>query len=190
MGHARFWTLLLVLSVAAEVTYAQTCSATDSTALLYFSRELWQVGNAFTTWQEGTNCCQWAGVTCNGGGRVIGLTITQADIPTAPPAGEPYVICSGLGDLGALESLNMTNIGLNGKLPTTLGGLSSLQTMVIDGCNLIGPIPAEFCKLSKLSTLVLRNNLLDSYPSCIDSLGSITTIDLTNNKFGGAPKRP
>ncbi|BBN19313.1 hypothetical protein Mp_8g09600 [Marchantia polymorpha subsp. ruderalis] len=189
-GYTKVWTLLLVLSVAAKATQAQTCSATDQSALLYASREIVLSGKAFMTWLDGTNCCTWEGVTCNSAGRVEALTIVSADVPAPPPTGPTYTICSGLADLNSLRNLTIVNVALNGDLPTTIGGLTNLQVMNIDGCNLVGAVPAEVCKLSGLSTLILKNNLLDSYPDCINSMGSLSTIDLTGNKFGGAPKKP
>ncbi|KAL2608382.1 hypothetical protein R1flu_026955 [Riccia fluitans] len=192
MGSARCLVLLLVLSVATEVVCAQTCNPVHNTALLYFSREIATSGTAFRTWIEGTNCCSWTGVTCDSSGNVISLVVSNSDIPTVSPTGQNYTIASALGNLDSLVAMNISNIGLPGSLSQTLGTLTKLQNMTIDGCNLDGPIPDSFCNLVALKTFVLRNNLLTSYPDCFKKRPSITTLDLTGNKFDAndVPKRP
>ncbi|KAL2608384.1 hypothetical protein R1flu_026957 [Riccia fluitans] len=156
--------------------------------LLYFSREIATSGTAFQTWTEGSNCCTWTGVTCDGSGRVTKLIVVNADIPTVSPGGQTYVIASSLGNLDSLLEMNITNIGLPGNLSPTLGTLTGLQSMTIDGCNLDGAIPDSFCSLNALQKFVIRNNLLTSYPDCFNNKPSITVMDLTGNNFNG-PKR-
>ncbi|KAL3676297.1 hypothetical protein R1sor_026245 [Riccia sorocarpa] len=190
MASSRFLVLMLVLSVAAEMGYAQTCSDTDNAGLLYFSREIAVSGSAFATWVEGTNCCGWAGVVCDSSGRVTSLVVNNTDIPNVAPSGQDYVIASALGNLDSLTELKIVNIGLFGNISPIIGTLSRLQTMYIDGCNLEGAIPPSYCNLGSLTTFVMKNMLLSSYPDCFNNKPSITTIDLTGNKFTGAPKRP
>ena len=91
-----------------------------------------------------------------------------------------------LGELDALETLSLRNNNLTGSIPAELGKLTRLHHLELTGSALSGPIPSELGNLANLESLVLRNNGLSGpIPAELASLPSLTWLDLSENAFSG-----
>lgn len=78
---------------------------------------------------------EWHGVTTNGEGRVVGLSLFGNNLAGSIPP-----------DLAGLSQLTVLILGRNdltGRIPPELGRLSRLATLYLDGNELTGPIPPE-----------------------------------------------
>ncbi|BBN06928.1 hypothetical protein MPTK1_3g25060 [Marchantia polymorpha subsp. ruderalis] len=180
------WAVVVLATTLATVAYGQNCKPVDSQALKYFQLEIVFGGEEFKTWQDGTNCCTWDGVTCNGNGNVESLNIVAKDVPAARPQGDPYLVGTALGDLVGLKNLTMLNVAYNGQIPPAWGGLANLEVLNLDGCNVVGSIPEELCRLGNLHTLILKGNFISgSAPECLSSL-SLSSLDLSGNQLSGS----
>ena len=154
-----FERLLLVLlavlpfSVAAP-TQAQDGVATDKAALvaLYTATG----GADWTTktkWTSEESLSAWSGVTTNGDGRVTRLVLNNNGLDGTLP--------SALGDLSALEWLNLEDNALSGALPSELTHLTHLQMLLLERSRaLTGPLPDGLRELADLATVQIRDTEL------------------------------
>ncbi|KAJ4750464.1 Leucine-rich repeat protein kinase family protein [Rhynchospora pubera] len=84
-----------------------------------------------------------------------------------------------------VESLNLTNAGLSGFLPTEIANMTALQHIQLSGNNLSGHIP-DMSNLKNLATLHLDNNqFTGSIPSSLGGLENLKELFLQNNKLSG-----
>ncbi|KAJ1381000.1 Serine-threonine/tyrosine-protein kinase, catalytic domain [Sesbania bispinosa] len=106
------------------------------------------------------------------------------------------VTCSNLGN--RVQSLNLSRLGLSGKLPSQLSNLTYLHSLDLSKNKFHGQIPFEFGHLSLLNliklafnnlsgTLALATNRFEGViPSSISNASNLQKIDLTNNNFHGS----
>ncbi|WP_272023941.1 immunoglobulin domain-containing protein, partial [Olleya namhaensis] len=93
-----------------------------------------------------------------------------------------------IGNLTALEVLELGYNSLDGPLPLTLGNLTSLKQLIIDhNSALTGAIPIEIGNLLDLERLSFSdNNLSGDIPSEITQLTKLISLGLDRNQFTGA----
>ncbi|KAF3435120.1 hypothetical protein FNV43_RR22207 [Rhamnella rubrinervis] len=139
-------------SVDDSVSFASVCDGTTPPT---------------TSWDGGSDCCAWSGVTCdNITGHVIGLDLSCGGLQGIIHSN------SSLFLLHHLQSLNLSHNDFRGRaIPHEIGKLSNLQHLEIVWANLSGHIPQQFSYLSKLRTLRLQ------------SLGSKRQLRLTTFTF-------
>ena len=141
------------------------CYPHDNLALLHFKASLTiniayndnyvfychQVNPSIETWENGTDCCSWSGVTCHPiSGHVIAL-----DLPCAGIQGE-ITANSTLFSLSHMQSLNLAfNNFSNSQIPSTIGDLVSLTHLNLSSSNFQGEIPPQISHLYKLQSLDL-----------------------------------
>jgi len=136
------------------------CHPHDNLALLHFKASLTinnyayychEVYPTIGTWENGTDCCSWSGVTCHPiSGHVIAL-----DLPCAGLQGE-ITANSTLFGLSHMQSLNLAfNDFSNSQIPSTIGDLVSLTHLNLSSSNFEGEIPPQISHLSKLQSLDL-----------------------------------
>ena len=78
------------------------------------------------------------------------------------------------------------NRRLRGTVPAVLGDLAALEILNLSGNLLRGEIPARLHQLGKLKTLNLSRNLLSgSVPASLGRLASLVTLDLSRNRLTG-----
>ncbi|CAL5422793.1 unnamed protein product [Camellia sinensis] len=102
-----------------------------------------------TSWNSSTDCCSWAGVTCNDS-HVIGLDLSSESISGG------IGNTSNLFDLQYLQSLNLANNSFNAaQIPSGLGKLVRLVHLNFSNSGFVGQIPLEISSLTRLITLDL-----------------------------------
>ena len=91
-----------------------------------------------------------------------------------------------LGQLGQLQVLNLRNNRLTGSIPPELGQLGRLQSLALDHNRLTGFIPPELGQLGQLGWLRLDHNRLTcAIPPELGQLGRLQRLDLRNNGLMG-----
>ena len=95
---------------------------------------------------------EWPGVSTDAASRVRSLSLYGLEL-----SGE---IPPELGDLGALEELNLDKNQLSGGIPPELGNLANLEELTLHDNQLSGEIPPELGNLAKLEYLYLAGNHL------------------------------
>ncbi|CAL5422790.1 unnamed protein product [Camellia sinensis] len=102
-----------------------------------------------TSWNSSTDCCSWAGVTCNDS-HVTGLDLSSESISGG------IGNTSNLFDLQYLQSLNLANNSFNAaQIPSGLGKLVRLVHLNFSNSGFVGQIPLEISSLTRLITLDL-----------------------------------
>jgi len=128
-----------------------------------------------TTWKTDvrtpsySSYCQWKGVTCGGdsGSDVVALDLSGLGYAGHLPA--------ELGNLNALQRLNVRGNVLGRALPSQIGLLTSLTSLDLSGNAFVGTLPASFNALTSLVYLnVSANaNLAGTVPLALQSLSQI-----------------
>ncbi len=96
-------------------------------------------------------------------------------------------IPSSLRQLSGLTTLDLSDNELTQGIPHRLGELSNLQELLLGGNMLGGQIPPELGDLSNLETLGLDSNgLTGQIPGNLRNLSSLTVIELHDNELGGS----
>ncbi|CAM9919801.1 unnamed protein product [Ectocarpus sp. 4 AP-2014] len=91
-----------------------------------------------------------------------------------------------LGDLAALQSLDLRCNELSGPIPPELGELAALTVLSLRDNQLTGSIPPELGKLVALEALCLWNNQLTGHiPAQLGQLGALHYLYLDNNELHG-----
>ncbi|ORY36647.1 L domain-like protein [Rhizoclosmatium globosum] len=84
--------------------------------------------------------------------------LVQLDVSRNPRLGG--VIPATIGDLTALEDLNLSACNVTGPIPSDLGACTLLKTLNLSQNKLSGSIPAELGSLARLKDLILHENNL------------------------------
>ena len=110
-------------------------------------------GGAELNWNEKTPIPLWQGVTLNLGNM------------------HPRVV-----------GLELTEMGLTGRIPPELGGLERLESLDLSGNRLSGAIPPQLGELKRLEELRLdRNTLAGAVPPALGRLPSLSLVRLAGN---------
>ncbi len=76
-------------------------------------------------------------------------------------------------------SLNLSNSGLLGEIPSEIGNLTNLTSLSLDYNQLTGKIPSEICNQGDNTPNIRTNKLCPPYPECIsqDDINSQDTSE-------------
>ena len=129
-------------------------------------------------WLTDAPLSEWHGVVTDAQGRVTEIYLAFNDLSGSLPP--------DLGELVALETLDLFWNDLAGPIPPELGKLTSLTTLNLALNELSGPIPADLTGLTSLTTLNLAaNELSGPIPADLTGLTSLTTLNLGSNELSG-----
>ncbi|XP_020674082.2 receptor-like protein Cf-9, partial [Dendrobium catenatum] len=157
------------------------CLEVENSTLLQLKKGF--VSRNLKSWQSGTNCCIWEGVTCDEYGRIIGLNLELKLITgTINPSlfnltslktlnlsfnnfdGSP-IPDFGWDRLVNLTSLDLFRTGFNGKVPTSISRLTKLTFLTLSSSSrhslAINPMILQ--NMSSLKELILENLNVSSY---------------------------
>ncbi|XP_026400402.1 probable leucine-rich repeat receptor-like protein kinase At5g63930 [Papaver somniferum] len=85
-----------------------------------------------------------------------------------------------------IQSLNLSNNTLNGRIPSSLGNCSSLFSLHLGMNNLIGNAPNEL-EQAPIQYLMLNENFLEGiFPEFIQRFEMLTVLTLGNNNYEGS----
>ncbi|KAK7320326.1 hypothetical protein VNO77_29704 [Canavalia gladiata] len=159
--------LLLFHFLSFSSSLQSLCLSDQSSALLQFktsfivnanytSSVCHQSDPRTTTWENGTDCCSWLGVTCDLiSGHVIGLDLSCSGLQ-----GKLYPN-NTLFHLTHIQTLNLAfNNFSKSQLPSQFGGFVSLMHLNLSSSYIDGEIPSHISYLSKLQSLDLSHNSL------------------------------
>ncbi len=86
-----------------------------------------------------------------------------------------------IGQLNALQELNLSGCSSLQELPTTIGQLSALQDLDLSGCSSLQELPTSIGQLSGLQNLRLSGcSSLQELPTSIDQLSALQNLRLGN----------
>ncbi len=87
-----------------------------------------------------------------------------------------------------VTGLGLSQLGLNGTLPTEIGNLTELRLLSLAFNQLSGPLPASMGNLTKLETLYLeRNNFTGNIPETFGNLVALKELVFWGNQLTGLP---
>ncbi|KAL1307356.1 hypothetical protein AAHE18_17G027100 [Arachis hypogaea] len=135
-----------------------------------------------STWDNGTDCCSWMGVTCDSlSGHVIGLDLScSALVGIIHPN-------TTLFHLTHLQTLNFAHNHIyNSQLSSQFGGFVSLTHLNLSYCQFKGDIPSQISHLSKLQSLDLSWNSGSQIPSSFSNLTNLTSLYLSGSESSGS----
>ncbi|XP_020585893.1 receptor-like protein 12 [Phalaenopsis equestris] len=172
----HFWrSLFLELFSVVNCKALEQCLQKESSALLQLKRGF--ISGELDTWEPGTDCCFWVGVTCDESRRVTGLDLSDRSINgTIDPI---------LFNLTSLETLNLSNNEFyNGSIPDSgWERLANLSSLDISWSELIGKVPAGISRLTKLTSLDLSYNEDLSFtanPTFLQNMSNLRELFLDN----------
>ncbi|KAK6245097.1 hypothetical protein QUC31_011506 [Theobroma cacao] len=100
-------------------------------------------------WNQSTDCCSWDGVSCDAGGRVIALNLSNESISGVIDNS------SSLFSLHNLQSLNLAYNSFNSTIPSTFDELANLSYLNLSNAGFKGQIPVAISRMTRLVTLDL-----------------------------------
>ena len=101
--------LLLFICLA---TPTSCCTEQEKAFLLQFLAGLSNDAGLAKSWQGGTDCCKWEGITCNRNRTVIEVSLASRGLEGR--------ITASLSNLAGLQHLNLSYNLLSGDLPLEL----------------------------------------------------------------------
>nr|XP_043620322.1 LRR receptor-like serine/threonine-protein kinase EFR [Erigeron canadensis] len=135
------------------------------------------------SWTADTPFCNWAGVSC--GFRLEAQRVIALDLSNMGVVGK---ISPQLGNLSFLTLLDLTNNSFHGSIPPEIMQLRHLEEVYMGHNNLTGNLPLSYFEnLPKLEILFLDNNDLTGTlsPFFLDSMPSLKTLVLRHNSLHG-----
>ncbi|BAF07856.1 Os02g0156400 [Oryza sativa Japonica Group] len=172
----------LLLLLLCFVCHAGSCTEQERESLLQFLSGLSNDGGLGVSWQNGTDCCTWEGITCSGNGAVV-------EVISLASRGLEGSISPSLGDLTGLLRLNLSRNSLSGGLPLELVSSSSIVVLDVSFNYLTGGL-SELPSSTPdrpLQVLNISSNLFTgNFPSTTwERMNNLVVLNASNNRFTG-----
>lgn len=180
--------LLLVIYYSCSFIHTSADSGSSIRCLPDQSYALLQLKRSFhnpnlSSWQVGTDCCHWEGVTCDTvSGQVISLDLGDRNLQSTGGLNPALFNLTSLVNLYLADN----NFG-TASLPTVgFERLTELISLELSSTNLFGQIPVGIVRLKKLVTLDLSYNdgLYFRQPSFQTVVGNLEWTCLTMEILG------
>ncbi|KAK3154679.1 hypothetical protein QOZ80_2BG0193800 [Eleusine coracana subsp. coracana] len=172
--------ILLLFLAPANSLNQSSCDQRDLDALQGFSKGL--AGGGVSGWtfpnssSDKANCCAWLGVTCDDGGRVIGL-----DLQGRRLRGK---LSHSLGQLAQLQWLNLSDNNFRGTIPAPVLQLQKLQRFDLSYNELTGAFPANI-SLPLIEVFNISYNLINGSHPTLRGSPQLVLFDAGYNLFAG-----
>lgn len=150
----------------------------DLKLLLSFKGSINDPLRVLSNWNSSLSYCQWYGITCTNSSRAVtGIELSGKNITGVISAGSLF-------KLPSVETINLSNNQLSGKIPSDIFSCSTLRYLNLSNNNLSGSIPSGF--LRHLEIFDLSNNLLSgNIPEDIGLFSKLEVLDLGGNVLDG-----
>ncbi|ESQ43102.1 hypothetical protein EUTSA_v10012554mg [Eutrema salsugineum] len=173
--------LLVVFYVGSSLSQPMlACHPSDLSALREFAGAL-KNRSVTETWLNGSICCEWDGVFCEGSGyvsrRVTKLVLSGK--------GLEGVISGSLGELSELRVLDLSRNQLKGELPADISKLQQLQVLDLSHNLLSGSVSEAVSGLKLIQSLNISSNLLTGNVSDVGVFPGLLMLNVSNNLFQG-----
>uniref|UniRef100_A0ACD5YNR6 Uncharacterized protein n=1 Tax=Avena sativa TaxID=4498 RepID=A0ACD5YNR6_AVESA len=170
--------LVLLISLASPTS---SCTKQEKASLLQFLAGLSQHGGLVASWQHGTDCCHWEGITCSRDNIVTDVLLACRGLQGH--------ITPSLGNLTGLLRLNLSNNLLSGGLPQELIASGNIIIIDVSFNQLDGDLqelPAS-SPARPLQVLNISSNLLTGpFPSTTwKAMENLIALNASNNSFTG-----
>ncbi|PVH65624.1 hypothetical protein PAHAL_1G040400 [Panicum hallii] len=170
--------LVLLLIMASPAT---SCNEEEKSSLIQFIAGLSHDGGVTMSWRNGTDCCKWEGITCNGRGAVMEVSLAYRSLEGS--------ISPSLGKLTSLLRLNLSYNSLSGNLPSELLSSGSITVLDLSFNRLSGALQEPHPSITEqpLQTLNISSNLFTGeFPSTMwEKTRNLIAINASNNSFQG-----
>ncbi|CAM0878312.1 unnamed protein product [Alopecurus aequalis] len=170
--------LVLLISLASP---SSSCTEQEKGSLFQFLVALSQDGGLAASWQHGTDCCQWEGITCSRDKIVTDIFLASRSLQGH--------ITPSLGNLTGLLRLNLSNNLLSGGLPRELIASGSIIIMDVSFNQLGGDLQelSSSTPARPLQVLNISSNLLTGpFPSTTwNAMENLIALNASNNSFTG-----
>ncbi|XP_058745000.1 receptor like protein 22-like [Vicia villosa] len=161
------WLLLCLHLFFFHFPFSSSCHPYENYALLHF-KSSFTLSTAYypcnespmktTTWQNGSDCCSWHGVTCDTiSSHVIGLNLGCEGLTGILYSNSSIFHLSHLQTLN-LSSNYFSNVSFGSQFHSKFGGFQSLTHLDLSNCDFQGEVPPQISHLSKLTLLRLSDN--------------------------------
>ncbi len=137
---------------------------------------------------EGTVVLNWSSDVAIGNWKGVGVAGTPGRVQSLSLSdlGLDGTVPSALAKLSGLELLELSENDLTGAIPTELSGLTRLGRLSLGQNRLTGSIPPSLSRLSNLYSLAVGDNdLSGSIPSTLGSLSRLIYLSLGGNDLTG-----
>lgn len=158
---------------------------TDSLALVDF-----YTSTGGSTWVNNTNwlvanqpISTWEGVIVTFDDQTFIYRITEITLPSNNLSGS---IPISIGDLGALQVIDLSGNVLTGAIPAELFSLAGLTSVNLSNNSLEGTIPIPSAMTSLVNLNISANALTGSIPIEIGDLAALEILHLYENQFSGS----
>ncbi|GLT32392.1 hypothetical protein SLA2020_070630 [Shorea laevis] len=131
-------------------------------------------------WNQSLDCCMWEGVTCDTGGHVTDLDLSDEWIVGGIDNS------SSLFDLQHLQSLNLANNHFNSNFPPRFDKLSNLSHLNLSNAGFTGQIPEVITNLAQLVSLDFSSNNFSGPIPSFSFAKNLTHLDLAHNQLTGS----
>ena len=170
--------LLLLLTMSSPAT---SCNEKEKSSLIQFIAGLSHDGGVAMSWRNSTDCCKWEGITCNGRGAVMEVSLAHRSLEGS--------ISPSLGKLTSLLRLNLSYNSLSGNLPSELLSSGSITVLDLSFNRLSGTLQEPHPSITEqpLQALNISSNLFTGeFPSTIwEKTRNLIGINASNNSFQG-----